>query len=280
MMAPIPKLLVLGAHPDDAEYHAGGLSLLYRSLGWQVKWISATDGSAGHHRLTGRELVERRRTEALESARRADVEAEVWRFRDAYLVPDLKLREAIIREIRAYRPDLVLTHRPWDYHPDHRALGQAVQDACYLVTVPGVLPESTPLHPDPVVAYMADPFRKPIEFQPSCLLDVSPWLDRIVHLLAAHESQFFEFLPISFGAPEPLPEHSSDRIAWLRRWFLQRTQWRTDRWSGRLAPSASGGAREVVTAIEAFEVAEYARQPDRRLLERLFPGAELLADES
>lgn len=275
MTAPTPRLLILGAHPDDAEFHAGGLSLLYRSLGWSVKWVSVTDGSAGHHLLTGHELVARRRQEAQQSARLANVEVDVWRFRDAYLIPDLKLRDAILRELRAFRPDLVLTHRPWDYHPDHRALGQAVQDACYLVTVPGVIPDTTPLHPDPVVAYMADPFRKPVAFEPACVLDASCWLDKIVELLGCHESQFYEFLPISFGAPEPVPSDESQRLQWLKRWYLERTAWRLERWSGLLS-SASSEAASKVSLVEAFEIAEYARRPDQALLERLFPTCQIL----
>ena len=269
-MKPTARLLILGAHPDDAEFHAGGLSLAYRARGNAVKWVSVTDGSAGHHQLTGHHLVERRRGEATASAASADVECEVWRFRDGYLMPELKLREAIIREIRAFRPDLVLTHRPWDYHPDHRALGQAVQDACYLVTVPGILPGTTPLQPDPVVAYMADPFQKPIPFEPHCLLDVTSSIDAIVGLLGNHESQFYEFLPLSFGAPEPVPTNPAERLAWLRKWFLERTRWRTERWGAAL-----DGIRAEEALVEAFEIAEYARQPDHDLLLRLFPGAVL-----
>ncbi|HRF01552.1 MAG TPA: PIG-L family deacetylase [Pirellulaceae bacterium] len=257
------RLLVLGAHPDDAEYHAGGLTSIYRSLGRTVRWISATDGSAGHHLLHGPELVARRRREAAASAARASVEHQVWDFPDAHLVADLDLRQRVIREIRTFRPDLVLTHRPWDYHPDHRALGQAVMDACYLVTVPGLMRDVPPLERDPVVAYLADPFRKPIEFRPDRILDVTDRIDAIVSLLAEHESQFFEFLPVSFGSPEPLPSDPNERPAWLKRWFLARTAWRAERWS------PGGGER----LIEAFELAEHAAGADPALLDHLFPGS-------
>ena len=59
-----PRLLILGAHPDDAEFHAGGLATVYRSLGYSVKLISVTDGGAGHHQRSRATLIETRRDEA------------------------------------------------------------------------------------------------------------------------------------------------------------------------------------------------------------------------
>ena len=64
------RLLILGAHPDDAEFYAGGLASIYRQLGHSVKMASITDGSAGHHTLERQELAEIRRREATKAARR------------------------------------------------------------------------------------------------------------------------------------------------------------------------------------------------------------------
>ena len=259
------RLLVLGAHPDDAEFHAGGISRIALRQGWQVRWVSATDGGAGHHELDEASLVARRKQELKASALEAGAEAVIWPFPDGWLFPDRALREAVLREIRDFRPDLVLTHRPFDYHPDHRALGQAVQDACYLVTVPGVLRGIPPVEREPIVAYLQDPFERPVPFSPHLVLDVSQELDGIVSLLAHHESQFFEFLPISFGAPSPVPEDLAARRVWLREWFLERTRWRAQKWW-----PGSGGTRPEL--IEALEVAEYARKPLPGELEVWFPG--------
>ena len=134
--------------------------------------ISVTDGGAGHHRLPRDELVGLRRREAEEAAAVIGATAETWDFPDGALQPTLAVREAIIREIRVFQPDLVLTHRTCDYHPDHRAVGQAVQDASYMVTVPLVLPATPHLRRDPVVAYMVDLFTKPCRFEPHALLDI------------------------------------------------------------------------------------------------------------
>ena len=261
-----PRLLILGAHPDDAEFHAGGLSTRYRELGYSVKWISATHGGTGHHRCEPDTLIQRRQAEALEAASLIGAECEVWSFPDGALQPDLELRHAVIRAIRLYEPDLVLTHRPWDYHPDHRALGQAVQDACYLVTVPLVLPEVPPLNRDPVVGSMVDLFQRPIPFRPDFVLDVSVEFEAVLQMLACHESQVFEFLPVSFGSHAPVPLESTERLDWLQTWFLSHTERRKAVFQEALAGRADS------RLIELFEISEYAAQLPRCDLLRLFPG--------
>ena len=137
-----PRLLVIGAHPDDAEYKAGGLAALYRDRGFEVMFVSVTDGGAGHHEISGPPLVAIRKAEAQAAAATLGLTYQVWDNPDAALEPNLVRREQVIRLIRTYRPDLVLTHRPNDYHPDHRVTSQLVQDAAYLLTVPAVSPTS------------------------------------------------------------------------------------------------------------------------------------------
>ncbi|MCY2966071.1 MAG: PIG-L family deacetylase, partial [Planctomycetota bacterium] len=167
------RLLILGAHPDDAEYHAGGLAIKYRRAGHVVKLVSATDGGAGHYALSGTELSMIRKREAERSAASIGAISELWRFPDGRLEPTLELRERVIREIRTFRPDLVLTHRTCDYHPDHRAIGQAVQDASYMVTVPSICPDTPILRRDPVVAMMNDRFTRPVPMRPDVVIDVT-----------------------------------------------------------------------------------------------------------
>ncbi|HID77092.1 MAG TPA: PIG-L family deacetylase, partial [Planctomycetaceae bacterium] len=164
------KLLILGAHPDDAEYHAGGLAALYRQRGHQVRIVSLTDGRAGHHQRPPEEVARLRRQEAAAAGRVIGAEYITWDIPDGELMPDLQTRHRVIRQIRRFAPDLIVTHRPYDYHPDHRATGQLVQDATYLVTVPNVLPDTPALRRDPVVAYMADLFTTPCPLRPDVVL--------------------------------------------------------------------------------------------------------------
>ena len=232
-----------------------------------MKWISATNGEAGHHQMSSEALIARRRQELAVSAATIGADVDVWDFRDGQLLPDLALRRKIIAEIRSFRPDLVLTHRPWDYHPDHRALGQAVQDACYLVTVPLIQPEVPSLPRDPVVAFMIDLFQRPTPFQPDFVLDVTNELDLILKMIACHESQVFEFLPHSFGTTQAVPDLDEERLDWLKRWFLERAQHRTKVIN---TESKSLGAAEL---LEAYEICEYASQKPMEELALLFPGA-------
>ncbi len=148
----------------------------------------------------------------------------------------------MIREIRSFAPDLVLTHRTCDYHPDHRAVGQLVQDASYLVTVPNVLREVPALRKDPVVAYMADTFSKPCRMVPDAVLDATGRLDTIIAMLACHRSQVFEWLPYEEDVLGEVPADDAEKLVWLRGWYLKHARRRAD-WFRRELIAAFGPQR-------------------------------------
>jgi len=267
-----PRLLILGAHPDDAEYAAGGLAATYSQLG-RVRIVSVSDGGAGHHECRGAELVARRRQEAAAAGRVIGASYETWDLPDGQLQPTLDVRWRIVREIRSFMPDLVLTHRTCDYHPDHRAVGQAVQDASYLVTVPGVLPEVPALRRDPVVACMADLFTRPYPMSADVVLDVSERLETIVDMLFCHRSQVFEWLPYAEGILDQVPAAESERRQWLRAWYARHVRPRADRFRQALVAAYGQARGEDIELAEVFEISEYARplEPARR--SELFPDA-------
>lgn len=264
------RVLVLGAHPDDAEVFAGGLVVRHCRAGSQVKIISVTDGRSGHHIDPPERVVERRRAEARRSGERVGAEYETWDFHDGSLMPSLKVRTAIIEEIRRYQPDLVLTHRPNDYHPDHRAVGTAVQDASYMVTVPHVCPETGALRHDPVVAYMCDLFTRPNPMRPDVVLDISAEFDLVMQMAACHQSQFFEWLPYHDGILDEVPQSPAERLDWLSEWFMLRHRQRRVHFSQALR--ACGLDPDDELAIEVYEVSEYAGAAGPERLDQLFPG--------
>jgi LmbE family N-acetylglucosaminyl deacetylase len=265
------RLLILGAHPDDAEFACGGLASIYRKMGHAVKMISVTNGQSGHHEKSGQELVDIRRAEAAASGKVIDAPYEVWDFPDGYLQPTIEVRERIIKEIRTFKPDLVLTHRPNDYHPDHRAVGQAVQDASYMVTVPPVVPEVPFLRTDPIVGYLPDLFTKPTPLQPDVIVDITDAIGTITQMLGCHTSQVFEWLPFNEGKLDKVPKSDDDRSLWLRGWVQSNLELRTERF--RSAIEAAYGQQDAlgIAFIEVFEISEYAGNMDGAARRRLFP---------
>ena len=268
-----PRLLILGAHPDDAEFHAGGIASIYRSLGREVKMVSVTDGGAGHHTRGSTELVRLRRDEAAAAGRVIDAIYETWYFPDGALEASLEVRHRIIREIRQFKPDLVLTHRPNDYHPDHRAVGQCVQDASYLVKVPLIVSDVPALKKDPVVAYMPDLFTKPQRMQPELILNIADYVDTIVSMLACHTSQVFEWLPYEQGVLDTLPADDAERMTWLKTWYTNYIRPRVTHFRDEIS-RAFGDAGLSLEFVEAFEISEYALRPDAALLQHLFPSCQ------
>ncbi|MGY8733776.1 MAG: PIG-L deacetylase family protein, partial [Pirellulales bacterium] len=107
------------------------------------------------------ELAKRRIAESAEVAKRLGVTSKVLDIHDGELLPTLENRKTICKIIREWNADIVISHRPWDYHPDHRYTGILVQDAAFMVTVPFFCPDVPHLKKNPVFLYSSDRFTKP-----------------------------------------------------------------------------------------------------------------------
>lgn len=268
------RALVIGAHPDDGEFAVGGTAALWRRRGDIVRFVSVTDGGAGHFAEKPERLVEIRREEAFEAGRVLDVEYEIFPWPDGGLEPTLDRRLEMIRLIRSFAPDLIVTHRPNDYHPDHRYTSVLVQDSAYMVTVPLVCPDTPHLRRNPVIAYMWDDFRRPCPFEPDVIVPVDSVMELKWRAMATHASQFFEWLPYNDGTAETVPLGAPARLEWLeRRWTphaqRQATQYR-ERIEARLGPARAASVRFV----ETFEIAEHGYRPTAAELASLFPDPE------
>lgn len=271
MIADKLRVLAIGAHPDNAELSAGGLALLYRDQGHEVRFLSLTNGDAGHHTMSRPALAERRRQEARAAAQSAGIISDVLDVHDGELEPSLAMRGRLIRLIRQARPDLLLCHRPNDYHPDHRGVGMLVQDAAYLLMVPLVEPSVPPLMRMPVVGYVWDAFQRPAPFQPTVAVDIGPVFDRKCEMAHCHTSQMYEWLPHVSGHSAEVPAEETERRAWLRRGMEPHSRRIADSCRSCLERWYGMERGRAVQWAEAVEVSEYgAPLPDEEAA-RLFP---------
>ena len=265
------RILAIGAHPDDCDVKAGGVAALYRGDGHEVRFVSVTNGDAGHHRLSGHELAAIRREEAAAAGRVLGIRYDVLNHRDGQLEPTLEARFEVISLIREFHPHLILTHRPNDYHPDHRYTSQLVCDAAYMVTVPAIVPEIPALRKNPVIAYLSDGFTRPYPFSPTVVVDIEPVIETVVDMLDCHKSQFYEWLPYNFGHEDELPENPRERRAWLGKRFRERIAPLADRYRDLVIVAYGEQRGRQIRYVEAFEPCEYGSSLTDECRQRLFP---------
>jgi LmbE family N-acetylglucosaminyl deacetylase len=265
------RILVIGAHPDDADIKVGGTAAKWCTLGHEVRLVSLTDGRAGHHEQHGQALADRRRAEARAAAAVIGATYEVFDQPDGELDDRLEYRHRVIRLIRSFRPDLVITHRTIDYHPDHRFAGQLVQDAAYLVTVPAICSDTPHLLRTPVILYFSDAFKKPCRFEPHVVVDIGDVRGKVVEMLHCHESQFYEWIPYNAGYLDQVPEEEAERRDWLAQRLHRRLRPLADRYRDLLIQTYGPERARQVEYIEAFEVSEFGAPLDAAARARLFP---------
>lgn len=188
----VGPLLIVGAHPDDAEFGAGGTTAAFTAAGQAVHYIVCTDGSKGSkdRAVDPRELVRRRQAEQRAAAETLGVSSVVFLEQiDGELENSRAVRLRIARRIREVRPHVLITHdawRPWQLHPDHRATGLAVTDAFVAARDHLYLPE--------LLYEGLEPWRAPElwlwgSLDPDHWVDTTATVDRKLAALRCHESQ-------------------------------------------------------------------------------------------
>jgi LmbE family N-acetylglucosaminyl deacetylase len=266
------RIICFGAHPDDCEIEAGGVAAMWAARGHKVKFVSVTNGDIGHWRDAGGPLANRRRAEVMETARMLGITAQVLDIHDGELEPTLENRRTITRLIREWNADLVISHRPNDYHPDHRYTAVLVQDAAFMVTVPFFCPDVPALNKNPVFVYAPDGFQKPTPFQPDIVISIDPVITKRLDVLDALVSQFYEGGANGSSADVPTdPEKQKERRIQVRENFDKRYRALADRFRTKLVEFYGPEAGAKVKYAEGFEICEYGRRPDPNELKRLFP---------
>lgn len=268
------RIVVFGAHPDDAQYKAGGTAAKWAKLGHHVKLVSVTNGDIGHWQSAGGPLAQRRLAEVKKADAIIGAVTEVLDIHDGELLPTLENRQRFIRIIRQWKADIVIAHRPWDYHPDHRYVGVLMQDAAFMVTVPFMCPDVPPLAKNPVFLYSSDGFKKPYPFEADIAVSVDDVFD--LKLTAIHEmpSQHYEggaSGSAELAAQVPPATDEAGRKAWLRERWTKRQGGEAKRFREALIKWYGPEQGAAVKYAEAFEICEYGRQPSADEIKQLFP---------
>jgi len=256
-------------------------------MGYDVRFLSLCNGCGGHHIMTPEETTAKRAKESANVAKLLGVTYHVWDIDDCNIVPDLATRKRLIRYIREYCPDMIITHRPNDYHADHRAAGQLVQDASYLLTVPHECPEVPAMRFMPVIMYNEDNFKYP-PFSGDIVIDLDDEIDTKLKIADLNDSQVYEWLPYTYGTLDEVPEDKAERFEWLKGMNI--TEETTDEeilsskshgWAVTFAKTAARFRKELIAKYgeergskvryaEAYEICEYGEPLTDEMRKLLF----------
>jgi LmbE family N-acetylglucosaminyl deacetylase len=237
-----------------------------------VQLVSVTNGDAGHQSMGGGSLAERRTKEAQSAGQAIGAAYVVLDNHDGELMPTLENRRAIIKLIREFNPDLLFTHRPNDYHPDHRYTGILVQDAAYMVMVPNIVAGTPAMKKNPVIMFLSDHFTEPAPFKADIVVAIDDVIEKKIDMYHCHESQMYEWLPWIGGYLQDVPEKKEERRAWLAKGrVIPDAQRIADRYREKLIELYGQSKGSSIRYAEAFQISEYGGSvtDDNRKL--LFP---------
>jgi N-acetylglucosamine malate deacetylase 1 len=266
------RIIVFGAHPDDAEYRGAGVAMKWAKLGHHVKLVSTTNGDIGHWQQAGGPLAQRRKKEVMAVAKGLGVTTEVLDIHDGEIMPTLENRRTVTRLIREWGADVVITNRPNDYHPDHRYTSILVQDSAYMVGVPFFAPDVPALKRNPVFLYTSDHFQRPNPFRADVAVGIDEVVEPMLDALLLMESQIQEggadghagLYPDDAAGRKRRTEECRQSLA--RRYAAQANNYRETLVKFYGAEKARG-----IRYAQGFEICEYGRQPSQDDLKKMFP---------
>ncbi|WP_336799759.1 PIG-L deacetylase family protein [Kaistia sp. MMO-174] len=257
------KVIVVKAHPDEAELYAGGTCARLADKGAAIKFLSLTNGDAGHYEMARKPLKRRRAREAYAAARHLGVlDYEILDIHDGELMADIAVRTAIIASVRRWQADLVITfHDEQPGHIDNRMAGRAVRDASGFFTNGNVVPAYPPLAVAPVCLKMTD-YGAFATHQHEVVVDVDASIERKLRACAEHATQFFEFAPFERDFSDKVP--ASEDWAVRREFIL--THWHefmsADVMREEILAKYGPEHGSRVAHAESFQLADYGRHVD------------------
>jgi N-acetylglucosamine malate deacetylase 1 len=265
------RIIAFGAHPDDAELKASGVAALWAAQGHKVKFVAMTNGDVGHFAQAGGPLARRRTAEVAECARILGIENQVLDIHDGELTPSLENRKTVARLIREWQADIVMGHRPYDYHPDHRYTGVLLDDSAVVVVAPFFVPDTPPTARNPIYMYYSDNFQKPYPFDPTIVAGFDEVAERKWQCIAAMPSQFGDADSWQARTLANVPSGDRERQAWLIEQVKTRGLDVANKYRERLVALYGAERGQKIRYAEAFELSQYGRQVKIDELKQMFP---------
>ncbi len=183
------RILAIGAHPDDIEIACSGTLARCVERGDTVIVCHASSGNLGHVEIPPKELIKIRAEEAKRAGALAGIEVIHGGFDDLDIYDNNKeARDKMVDVIRYANPDLIITHDPDDYMPDHTAVSRLVFDASFTATLPNYHTSKTKNAVKLVPIYYMDTLAG-VNFNPSMYVDITSTIDLKIKMLNCHESQ-------------------------------------------------------------------------------------------
>ena len=265
------RIIAFGAHPDDAELKASGVAALWAAQGHKVKFVSMTNGDVGHFEMAGGPLARRRKAEVAECARILGIETDVLDIHDGELMPTLENRKTVARLIREWQADIVMGHRPNDYHPDHRYTGVLLDDSAVVVVAPFFVPDTPPTPRNPVYMYYSDGFQQPTPFNPTIVGPIDETADKKWACVSAMPSQFADKDSWQGRTVPNVPAGDRERAAYLLDLVKTRNSNLANQYRDRMVALYGKERAEKVKYAEAFQISQYGRQASVDELKAMFP---------
>jgi LmbE family N-acetylglucosaminyl deacetylase len=262
---------VFGAHPDDAELQAGGVAAMWAAQGHRVKFVAATNGDIGHFSQAGGPLAQRRYKEVQECARILGITTDVLDIHDGELVPDLETRRAFARKIRDWQADIVIGHRPYDYHADHRNVGVLLNDTAIVVQAPFFVPDTPATPRNPIYLNSADGFDVPKTFVPSVVVDIDAVAEKKFQCIAAMPSQFGDADSWQGRTLPNMPTDEAGRKAYIVETVKGWLAAGANEYRAQLIARYGQERGSKVKYAEAFQLNQYGRQVTAADLDTLLP---------
>lgn len=265
------RIIAFGAHPDDAELKASGVAALWAAQGHKVKFVAMTNGDIGHFGTAGGPLAQRRKAEVAECARILGIETDVLDIHDGELMPSLDNRRTVARLIREWQADIVMGHRPYDYHADHRYTGVLMNDAAVIVAAPFFTPDTPPTARNPVFMYYSDGFQDPKPFEPTIVVGFDTVADKKWRCVSAMPSQFGDRDSWQARTRPNVPQSDSERAAFLLEGVKQRSADVANQYRDKLVALYGSERGKAIKYAEAFQLNQYGRQASLEELKQMFP---------